>query len=130
MVSLKLSNAKLGMSTDIGSGHVTLALYCVAKDTDGWVCIQRSMEQQIGLIARSLPGRIRKQCQERWHNHLNPDIQRDAWTTEEEHALNNAHRNKWVEIAKFLPRRHLNIVGMGYLHLCNFYLLSILLTYS
>ncbi|XP_044330298.1 transcription factor MYB3R-2 [Triticum aestivum] len=58
-------------------------------------------------IARSLPGRIGKQCQERWHNHLNPDIQRDAWTTEE-HALNNAHRiygNKWVEIAKFLPRR-------------------------
>uniref|UniRef100_A0A8R7NYE8 HTH myb-type domain-containing protein n=1 Tax=Triticum urartu TaxID=4572 RepID=A0A8R7NYE8_TRIUA len=38
------------------------------------------MEQQIGLIARSLPGRIGKQCQERWHNHLNPDIQRDAWT--------------------------------------------------
>ncbi|XP_019092165.1 PREDICTED: pentatricopeptide repeat-containing protein At3g09040, mitochondrial-like [Camelina sativa] len=26
------------------------------------------------VIAQSLPGRIGKQCRERWHNHLNPDI--------------------------------------------------------
>ena len=25
-------------------------------------------------IAQQLPGRIAKQCRERWHNHLNPDI--------------------------------------------------------
>jgi Myb-like DNA-binding domain len=25
-------------------------------------------------IAHELPGRIGKQCRERWHNHLNPDI--------------------------------------------------------
>ncbi|CAM0883514.1 unnamed protein product [Alopecurus aequalis] len=60
------------------------------------------------VIARSLPGRIGKQCRERWHNHLNPDIRKDAWTTEEEQALINAHRvfgNKWAEIAKVLPGR-------------------------
>ncbi|XP_010489724.1 PREDICTED: pentatricopeptide repeat-containing protein At3g09060-like [Camelina sativa] len=27
-----------------------------------------------------------------WHNHLNPDINKDAWTSEEEVALMNAHR--------------------------------------
>ena len=32
-------------------------------------------------IAAALPGRIGKQCRERWHNHLNPDIRKDAWTT-------------------------------------------------
>jgi myb proto-oncogene protein len=45
----------------------------------------------------------------RWHNHLNPDIRKDAWTTEEEQALINAHRvygNKWAEIAKVLPGRY------------------------
>ncbi|KAK9103365.1 hypothetical protein Sjap_020619 [Stephania japonica] len=60
------------------------------------------------VIAQSLPGRIGKQCRERWHNHLNPSIKKDAWTKEEELALIRAHQiygNKWAEIARFLPGR-------------------------
>lgn len=38
-------------------------------------------------IAQELAGRIGKQCRERWHNHLNPAINKEAWTHEEELTL-------------------------------------------
>ncbi|KAK4490928.1 hypothetical protein RD792_001647 [Penstemon davidsonii] len=59
-------------------------------------------------IAQHLPGRIGKQCRERWHNHLNPNINKEAWTQDEELALIRAHQiygNKWAELTKFLPGR-------------------------
>ncbi|KAM7508683.1 hypothetical protein LguiA_019136 [Lonicera macranthoides] len=60
-------------------------------------------------IAQQLPGRIGKQCRERWYNHLNPGINKAPWTKEEEESLIKAHRiygNKWAEISKFLKGRY------------------------
>ena len=43
-------------------------------------------------IAWQFAGRIGKQCRERWHNQLRPNIKRDAWTNEEEERFIAAHR--------------------------------------
>ncbi|XBJ12210.1 hypothetical protein VPH35_016780 [Triticum aestivum] len=74
--------------------------------------------EQFGLgkwsqMAQMLPVRVGKQCRERWHNHLRPNIKKDTWSEEEDMVLIQTHKevgNKWAEIAKRLPGRTENSI--------------------
>lgn len=49
-----------------------------------------------------------KNCKERWNNYLNPDINRGAWTEDEDILLLEGYLqygNKWCSIARTLPNR-------------------------
>ncbi|CAN0488195.1 unnamed protein product, partial [Laminaria digitata] len=37
-----------------------------------------------------LPGRLGKQCRERWFNHLDPTVKKSEWTPREDEVLFNA----------------------------------------
>jgi len=64
-------------------------------------------------IASHIPGRIGKQCRERWFNHLSPEVRKTNWTPEEDRIIIDAHSkigNKWTNISKLLDGRPANAI--------------------
>ena len=59
-------------------------------------------------IASHLPGRIGKQCRERWHHHLNPNVVKKKWCLEEDILITHLflrYSTRWSEIARYVPGR-------------------------
>jgi hypothetical protein len=59
-------------------------------------------------LAELLPGRIGKQCRERWRNHLDPLNNKEPWSPEEDALLIQLHEqygNHWVKIATMMKGR-------------------------
>ena len=55
-----------------------------------------------------MEGRSGKQCRERWHNHLSPNVSKSKWSAEEDRAIVEAvhlYGTRWSEIVKMFPGR-------------------------
>ena len=68
-------------------------------------------------IAALLPGRIGKQCRERWHHHLNPNVVKRKWTIEEDMLIIKLYlkfNSRWSEMAKHIDGRTDNQIKNRY----------------
>ncbi|KAF8684748.1 hypothetical protein HU200_044168 [Digitaria exilis] len=77
--------------------------------------VQLHGERKWAVISQHLPGRIGKQCRERWTNHLRPGVDKakSMWTEEDDRALiawHKIHGNRWSVIARQLEGRSENAV--------------------
>ena len=77
------------------------------KGTKQWQEIAEILNAKLGV------NRNGKQCRERWYNFLNPEINRDPFSNEEDLKILQLRKqigNRWSEIVKHLPGRTENSV--------------------
>ncbi|KAL1530931.1 hypothetical protein AB1Y20_001822 [Prymnesium parvum] len=92
---------------------ITKRLWAPEEDALLLQLVQQIGPRRWSTIASRLPGRVGKQCRERWHNHLCPSVKKEDWTDEEDQLIMELVQQwgtKWSKIVKMLPGRTDNAV--------------------
>ncbi|XP_055814155.1 transcription factor MYB119-like [Solanum dulcamara] len=116
VISSPKNSKETGKKAKEGTSSTTLLVkgqWTEEEDRNLMKLVKQFGMKKWAQIAENMVGRAGKQCRERWHNHLRPDIKKDTWSEEEEVMLVEAHKqigNKWAEIGKRIPGRTENAI--------------------
>ena len=72
-------------------------------------------------VAALIPGRVGKQCRERWVNHLKPGLRKCKWTAEEDRRLRElvaVHGRSWTLLSEHFNGRPENAIKNRWGSLC------------
>ena len=70
--------------------------------------IAKNGERDGKVVADMIPGRIAKQCRERWIYHLDPKVKKNGWTRGEDIQIAQLYTklgSRWTQIAKHMIGR-------------------------
>uniref|UniRef100_A0A7S2Z9D6 Uncharacterized protein n=1 Tax=Rhodosorus marinus TaxID=101924 RepID=A0A7S2Z9D6_9RHOD len=96
-----------------GKAPLTKSLWTKDEDEALLSLMEETKSKSWTLLAKKLHNRTGKQCRERWVNHLDPNINKNPWTADEDLKLIKLQAqlgNRWVEFTKELPQRSENSV--------------------
>ncbi|OHS99489.1 Myb-like DNA-binding domain containing protein [Tritrichomonas foetus] len=82
--------------------------FSLSEDQQLFALVQVFGEQKWRIIAKMMKNRNSRQCRERWNYYLNPKLNRNEWTQEEDDLIQKLyedHGSRWVLFTKFFKRR-------------------------